>query len=376
MERAKLLTVARARLQSKRAGFLWAEGKVAMPITVKCEACGKTLKVKDELAGKRGKCPGCGAVVHVPEASEPDESQPPPDDYKLQDAPPEDKVRVELVGGPEPSMQPPAPVWMLPGSGPGSGARGAAARSSGGRLRRLWERRSVRAVALFLAVVCIMSAVGGVVSLRRNVKWAKANKLMNGEEGWAIISNVANRNVARVEELLSQKPDLIKVHDARGGLSLLHHAAEGGDIAMGEMLLRRGADLGAVNSVGMTAIHEAAWWGQSAFVRFLVEHGDDVNRKSEGELTALHFALRSGYPKAADVLLELGAKTGAEDEDQMILAEAAVYSGAVESVEWVVAHPQLFNNPDGMFAHMLVSAGTKGHTSIVSFLESKGVKQE
>jgi len=42
-----------------------------MPITVKCEGCGKTLKVKDELAGKRVRCPGCGQVVMAREQSKP-----------------------------------------------------------------------------------------------------------------------------------------------------------------------------------------------------------------------------------------------------------------------------------------------------------------
>lgn len=36
-----------------------------MAIQVKCPSCGKTLRAKDELAGKRGKCPGCGAVVMI-----------------------------------------------------------------------------------------------------------------------------------------------------------------------------------------------------------------------------------------------------------------------------------------------------------------------
>ena len=42
-----------------------------MPITVTCEQCGKTLRVKDELAGRRGKCPGCKAVLVVPAADAP-----------------------------------------------------------------------------------------------------------------------------------------------------------------------------------------------------------------------------------------------------------------------------------------------------------------
>jgi hypothetical protein len=36
-----------------------------MPISVTCP-CGKRLRVKDELAGKRVKCPGCGAVLPTP----------------------------------------------------------------------------------------------------------------------------------------------------------------------------------------------------------------------------------------------------------------------------------------------------------------------
>jgi hypothetical protein len=39
-----------------------------MPITVTCGGCGTTLKVKDELAGRKGKCPGCGAVLTIPAA--------------------------------------------------------------------------------------------------------------------------------------------------------------------------------------------------------------------------------------------------------------------------------------------------------------------
>ena len=39
-----------------------------MPIRVKCDSCKKTLSVKDQLAGKRIKCPVCQTVVAVPAA--------------------------------------------------------------------------------------------------------------------------------------------------------------------------------------------------------------------------------------------------------------------------------------------------------------------
>jgi predicted RNA-binding Zn-ribbon protein involved in translation (DUF1610 family) len=37
-----------------------------MSISVKCEACGKTLKAPDTAAGKKAKCPSCGEVVKIP----------------------------------------------------------------------------------------------------------------------------------------------------------------------------------------------------------------------------------------------------------------------------------------------------------------------
>ncbi len=37
-------------------------------IQFKCGSCGREIKVKDEYAGRQGKCPGCGTIVTVPAA--------------------------------------------------------------------------------------------------------------------------------------------------------------------------------------------------------------------------------------------------------------------------------------------------------------------
>lgn len=39
-----------------------------MAIRITCESCGRTLQTKDTAAGKKVKCPGCEAVIQVPEA--------------------------------------------------------------------------------------------------------------------------------------------------------------------------------------------------------------------------------------------------------------------------------------------------------------------
>jgi len=46
-----------------------------MPITVAC-ACGKKFKTKDENAGKKGRCPECGAALTIPGGSAPAVARP------------------------------------------------------------------------------------------------------------------------------------------------------------------------------------------------------------------------------------------------------------------------------------------------------------
>ena len=38
-----------------------------MPINVTCGGCGKSMNAKDEFAGRKTKCPGCGGVLVIPE---------------------------------------------------------------------------------------------------------------------------------------------------------------------------------------------------------------------------------------------------------------------------------------------------------------------
>lgn len=67
-----------------------------MSISVSCELCGKEIKVKDEFAGKKVKCPGCGGVLAIPRAASDDEES--FDDFE--DVPEESAPRrVKAIGG-------------------------------------------------------------------------------------------------------------------------------------------------------------------------------------------------------------------------------------------------------------------------------------
>ncbi|MBM4038840.1 MAG: hypothetical protein FJ290_10025 [Planctomycetes bacterium] len=63
-----------------------------MPIPVTCGGCGKTFNVKDDWAGRAGKCPGCGGRITVPgpapQMAEPAATPPPPVPPQSQAPPP------------------------------------------------------------------------------------------------------------------------------------------------------------------------------------------------------------------------------------------------------------------------------------------------
>ena len=86
-----------------------------MAIQVRCPGCGATLSVKDEMGGKKGKCPKCAQLMMIPAtAAPPSAAAPPP--------PP---------SAPQPPPVPAAPRPGAPRPGARPGHRPAASRRAG-----------------------------------------------------------------------------------------------------------------------------------------------------------------------------------------------------------------------------------------------------
>jgi hypothetical protein len=77
-----------------------------MPIPFRC-ACGRSLRVKDELAGRKVKCPECGGVLIVPRPAPEEEEQ---GLLPLEDAPEEKESRPDpdemVQTAPRPARRP------------------------------------------------------------------------------------------------------------------------------------------------------------------------------------------------------------------------------------------------------------------------------
>ncbi len=130
-----------------------------------------------------------------------------------------------------------------------------------------------------------------------------------------------------VRSLLREGAD---VSAAQGdGMTALHWAAERGDVAMAEILIYAGANVGATTRLGdYTPLHLASKAGNAQVIETLVEAGSDPNAPTAtGGATPLHFAAASGSAESVRVLLAHGAALNATESQwgQTPLMFAAAY---------------------------------------------------
>ena len=131
-----------------------------------------------------------------------------------------------------------------------------------------------------------------------------------------------------VRSLLKEGAD---VNAAQGdGMTALHWAAENGDVALAEMLLYAGANVGAVTRLGdYTPLHLASKAGNAPVAATLLDAGSDANAATTtGGATPLHFAAASGSAAGITTLLDHGADVNSRETawGQTPLMFAAAYN--------------------------------------------------
>ena len=119
-----------------------------------------------------------------------------------------------------------------------------------------------------------------------------------------------------VTRILDQFPSFLRAR-AADGFTLLHLAAFFGRAEVVDLLLARGAEVGAVsgNPMRVRPIHSAAAAGETAIVETLLRSGAEANVQQEGGWTPLHSAALSGNAEMARSLLSFGADASIRADD-------------------------------------------------------------
>ena len=145
-----------------------------------------------------------------------------------------------------------------------------------------------------------------------------------------VVADAAERgDLNQVKALIKQGAD---VNVAQGdGMTPLHWAAEHGDAAMTEALLKAHAKVAAATRIGnYTPLHLASRGGYAAVVSDLLNAGADANAATLSGATPLHLAAAAGSADAVKALLAHHANPNAKENDwgQTPLIFAAEYNRA------------------------------------------------
>ena len=131
--------------------------------------------------------------------------------------------------------------------------------------------------------------------------------------------------VARLEELLSERPELARSW-SEDGFTPLHLACFAGGAEATRLLVERGADLEALSTASFAKVRPlgtAAFARDHESARVLLAAGAAPSGPGEGGFTPLHTAAQNGDTELVRLLLEHGADAGSTTSDGRTPADLA-----------------------------------------------------
>jgi ankyrin repeat protein len=178
--------------------------------------------------------------------------------------------------------------------------------------------------------------------------------------------------------------DVVKLLIGRGadvryghrGFTVLMAAVAGGDRAVVQLLLSKGADARAKNRVGWTALHAAASAGDPGIAEDLLAHGADVNAAEtiQGR-TPLLWAAASGRTDLVKLLLDQGADTRVHESlmgTTPLMGVAGSERGEPKLVNLLVDKGAALGAKDHHGDTALDWARRRGSDAVVRALQHKG----
>jgi len=117
------------------------------------------------------------------------------------------------------------------------------------------------------------------------------------------------------------------------GTSPLHLAAQYGNQATADVLLRAGISRDARTKVDKTPLHVAAAEGHTEIVEMLLQNGADVDARDMLRMTPLHWAVERGNISTVEMLLRHGSNTNIESKFDKTALEIASDNGRPDIFE-------------------------------------------
>lgn len=116
---------------------------------------------------------------------------------------------------------------------------------------------------------------------------------------------IARGNMDLVRSLLTENPDLVRALDGKQKTPL-HSAVTYKQMEALQLLLEKGADIGARDVTGMTPLHVAAMLGRHDEAKWLLENGADPKIMDDYGDMPIHTAAIFGHGQIIGLFVDLG----------------------------------------------------------------------
>lgn len=176
---------------------------------------------------------------------------------------------------------------------------------------------------------------------------------------------------ARLKELIDRSPELANARD-EGQDTPLHVAAMMGRMEAVLLLLERGADADARNTLGQSPLLYAAYNGYAAIVDTLVAHGALFEYKDARGYTPIHFAARQGQEDVVALLVSKGASFDGRGPQGKTPLHFAAAGGRTEAVKLLASRGAKLDTRDDGGDTPLTSALREGHVGTAGLLLDSG----
>ena len=156
----------------------------------------------------------------------------------------------------------------------------------------------------------------------------------------------------------------------------LHKAAYGGHKNIAQLLLKKGALIGAMNKYNDTPLHLAAWKGHTSTVGLLLANGAPIETVGTYNNTPLHLSASSGNTGVVELLLGGGASVGVMNKygsTPLHRASEYGYSGIVELLLGDGAPIEAMDKDNNTPMHR---AAWNGHSGVMELLLGNGASIE
>jgi len=163
---------------------------------------------------------------------------------------------------------------------------------------------------------------------------------------------VYNGDYEAVNSLLDRgvEPEVSNI----AGLTPLHFAVSGNNLAIIDLLISRNADMNAINLWGGSLLHCATLGGTPAIFQTLLDRGCDPNSRDNEGKTPLHYAALSGNLPVAGLLLDRGCDPNSRDNE----GKTPLHSTVLDSLGTVSTnHPRGKSGPYLIKATFLLERG-------------------